>query len=153
MRCAELDNTWGELESWFVRTGVLVLPIFRGSGPLVRFDDDLAPSREATDHEMGLVVARLRSVVERFDLRAVYVHRTTWDADNDWMAGAGADRALTQLPVPLATAAELGLSRPGPLTRVMLRVFAGGVIHELLLVAGWYAALEDGASDLYAPLE
>jgi hypothetical protein len=33
---------------------------------------------------------------------------------------------------------------------VTLRALAGGVVHEVPMVAGWYAAAEDGTVGLYA---
>ena len=144
MRCSDLARTWTELADWFDRENVLVLPAFRGGEPLARLDDDLDTSRDATPAEIAHVLGRLRAVVERFAIKAVYVRQTTWDADADWVAGTG----LSHTALPLRNGS--GPAHPGPLTRITVRVLAGGVIHEVLLVAGWYAAVEDGTADSYA---
>jgi hypothetical protein len=144
MRCTDLGRTWNELADWLDRSDVLVLPVFRGGEPIARLDDDLDRSRDATAAEIDQVLGRLRAVIGRFGIRAVYVRQTTWDADTDWAAGAG----LSHAPLPLGSGAAPASS--GPLTRVTLRVLAGGVVHEVPMVAGWYAAAEDGTAGLYA---
>jgi hypothetical protein len=75
MRCADLNQTWIELSSWFDRNGVLVLPHLRADGPSVRLDADADPSRSADPVELERQLDRLRTVIEHFGVRAVYVSR------------------------------------------------------------------------------
>ena len=100
VRCADLTETWADLTAWFAQRGVLVLPQLSANQPVVRLDDDGAA-------EPGQL---LRAIVERFDLRAVYVHQ------------------LRDGPDP---------------TIITVRAMAGGVVHELVLCAAWYADLLD----------
>jgi hypothetical protein len=116
MRCDDLAGTWAALISWFDAHGVLVLPSLSCDLPVVRLDSDLAP-RFAADEALGLAVGRVKALVERFDARAVYVNRV------------GAD-----------TAAHNGGRE---MSIVTMRVVGGGVVHELTLVAAWYADLLD----------
>jgi hypothetical protein len=73
MRCTDLTGTWSELRAWLEARNVLVLPRLTGEWPMVRLDDDLAPDRPATTAEVTTVVERLRQVVDRFAVPAVYV--------------------------------------------------------------------------------
>ncbi|HKT05635.1 MAG TPA: hypothetical protein VJT31_39485 [Rugosimonospora sp.] len=73
MRCADLTGTWSELRAWFDARNVLVLPRLTGNWPVVQLDGDLAPDRPATGAEVASVVERLRQVVDRFAVPAVYV--------------------------------------------------------------------------------
>jgi hypothetical protein len=107
MRCADLSQTWIELSSWFDRNGVLVLPHLHADGPTVRLDADTDPSRSAEPVELERQLDRLRTVIEHFGVRAVYVSRD---------------------------------ERAGVLT---IRMVAGGVVHQLMLVADWYADFLD----------
>lgn len=107
MRCADLNQTWTELSSWFDRTGVLVLPHLRADGPTVRLDADTEPSRGDDPAELERQLDRLRTIIKHFGVRAVYVSR---------------DEQAEVLTI---------------------RVVAGGVVHQLMLVAGWYADFLD----------
>jgi hypothetical protein len=73
MRCADLTGTWSELRGWLAARNVLVLPRLTGDWPTVRLDDDLPPERAATAAEVDTVVDRLRQVIDRFAVPAVYV--------------------------------------------------------------------------------
>jgi hypothetical protein len=73
MRCADLTGTWSELREWLAARNVLVLPRLTGEWPMVRLDDDLPRDRPATAAEVALVVDRLRQVIDRFAVPAVYV--------------------------------------------------------------------------------
>ena len=75
MRCADLSQTWIELSSWFDRNGVLVLPHLHAEGPTVRLDADADPSRTADPVELERQLDRLRTIIEHFGVRAVYVSR------------------------------------------------------------------------------
>jgi hypothetical protein len=107
MRCADLSQTWTELSSWFDRNGVLVLPPLSTDGPSVRLDADADPSRNADPVELERQLGRLRTLIEHFGVRAVYVSR-------DEQAGL-----------------------------LTIQVMAGGVVHQLMLVADWYADFLD----------
>jgi hypothetical protein len=101
VRCADLAETWADLTTWFAERGVLVLPQLCADQPVVRLDTD----RTADPGQL------LRAIIDRFDLRAVYVHH---------LAGG----------------------EPDP-TIITVRAVAGGVVHELVLCAAWYADLLD----------
>jgi len=116
MRCDDLVGTWAALISWFDAHGVLVLPRLSGALPVVRLDADLGPLL-AADEALVRAVARVKALVERFDARAVYVNRV------------GAE-----------TAAHNGGRE---MSIVTMRILGGGVVHELTLVAAWYADLLD----------
>jgi hypothetical protein len=73
MRCADLTGTWAELRTWLEARNVLVLPRLTGDWPMVRLDGDLAPDRPATATEVASVLERLRQVIDRFAVPAVYV--------------------------------------------------------------------------------
>ena len=107
MRCSDLNQTWIELNSWFDRNGVLVLPHLRAEGPSVRLDADTDPSRSGDPVELARQLDRLRKIIVHFGVRAVYVSR-------DEQAGL-----------------------------LTIRVVAGGVVHQLMLVADWYADFLD----------
>jgi hypothetical protein len=111
MRCGDLAGTWTGLRDWLTAREVLVLPRLEYAGPTSRLDADVDPTRPATPAEVDAAVARLRELVRRFDVRAVYV-------------GYAGDDA-------------------GELAAVTVRAMAGGVVHELTLVAASYAALTD----------
>jgi hypothetical protein len=79
MRCADLTGTWRDLRDWLDARDVLVLPRLTGDWPMVRLDDDLAPDRPATVAEVAMVVDRLRQVIDRFAVPAVYVGQVYGD--------------------------------------------------------------------------
>jgi hypothetical protein len=110
MRCDDLAGTWAGLTAWFDQRGVLVLPQLCVDQPVVRLDADLDSSPTVGPADVARVTGLLRAVVERFDLRAIYVHQLGGD--------------------------------PEP-TIVTVRAMAGGVVHELVLCAAWYADLLD----------
>src|SRR5262245_27655282 len=122
MRCTDLAQTWAELRGWFDRRGVLVLPPLTTSGPLVQLDSDVDQSRAADPAELERATGRLRAVVERFEVRAVYVHQIGGEP----ILVPGGERAIRGEP-----------------SIVTVRVVAGGVVHELVLFANWYAELLD----------
>lgn len=101
VRCADLAETWADLTTWFAERGVLVLPELCADHPVVRLDAD----RDADPGQL------LRAIIDRFELRAVYVHH---------LAGGGLDPTI-----------------------ITVRAVAGGVVHELVLCAAWYADLLD----------
>jgi hypothetical protein len=116
MRCDDLAGTWAALLSWFDAHGVLVLPQLAGDLPVVQLDSDLAPLFAADPAEaLALAVDRVRAVVDRFDARAVYVHRV---GEGTATRNGGRDMSI-----------------------LTVRVVGGGVVHELTLVAAWYANL------------
>jgi hypothetical protein len=118
MLCVDLVEAWTELRDWLDRAGVLILPRLEANGPTVRLDADLAAARPATRAEVARIMGRLRAVVERFEARAVYVTQTGVDSVPD----------------------------PDEPASLCVRVVAGGVVHELSLVAAWYAQLPQDAS-------
>jgi hypothetical protein len=124
MRCVDLVGTWAGLSSWLDRAGVLVLPRMEGAGPLVRLDADIDPTRPAGPDDLARVVGRLRAVVERFGVPAVYVTQTIWYPYDE--------------PEPAA----------GTLASLTIQVFAGGVLHELMMVAASYAAQREAGLDV-----
>jgi hypothetical protein len=69
MRCADLTETWAELSAWFDERGVLVLPQLCVDQPMVQLDGDAGPA------DLDRVTSRLRALVERCDVRTVYVHQ------------------------------------------------------------------------------
>jgi hypothetical protein len=83
MRCRDLTGTWHELHEWFMANNVLVLPRLTGTGPTVRLDGDLAPDRPATAAEIAIVTERVRQIVERFAIPAVYVGKVADDLSGD----------------------------------------------------------------------
>ena len=121
MRCEDLGVIWSDLRAWLADLDVLVLPRLEFTGPSVRLDADVDPTQPATPGEVAAVLARLRAVVTRFEVRAVYVGAAGGSVDAEPMGGG---------------------TSAGP-AAVTLRVVAGGVVHELTLVAAWYAALID----------
>jgi hypothetical protein len=129
MRCGDLAGIWSDLRAWFADVDVLVLPRLEFTGPSVRLDADVDPTRPATQDEVAAVLARLRAVVTRFEVRAVYVGLAGGSMDGEPVGGE---------PVG-------GGGGDGP-AAVTVRVLAGGVVHELTLVAAWYAALVDGSA-------
>jgi hypothetical protein len=128
MRCGDLDETWAEFGHWLDAAGVLQLPPLEGATLTVKLDADIDPGRPATAEETRRALQRVQAVIERFHVPVVYVTRTVWDRSDEWRLGG--DR-----PVP----------RDGP-TAITVRVMAGGVLHELPLVAAWYAELNDLAT-------
>jgi hypothetical protein len=73
MRCRDLAGTWDELRAWLQAADVLVLPRLTGVDPGVRLDCDLPAERPATPGEVAIATGRLRAIVERFEVPAVYV--------------------------------------------------------------------------------
>jgi hypothetical protein len=121
MRCADLAGTWAELCTWFDEQGILVLPQLCTDGPLVRLDAGRVGGGDTADAEQARALERLRAVVSQFDVKAVYVHQ--W-GDGIFEGGPPG-----------------GQPEPGAVT---VRVMAGGVVHELKLLAPWYAEFLDG---------
>src|SRR5215213_1036896 len=104
MRCPDLAATWTDLTGWFDRRGILVLPQVC-TGPLVvQLDADTDQGGTASAAELDRVTGRLRAVVERFGVRAVYVHQAGGIPGDELRQGPGS---------------------------VTVRVVAGGVVHEL----------------------
>ena len=101
VRCSDLAETWADLTRWFADHGVLVLPELCANQPVVRLDTEGSA-------DPGQL---LRAIIDRFDLRAVYVHHLRGD-------------------------------EPDPAI-ITVRAVAGGVVHELVLCAAWYADLLD----------
>lgn len=73
MRCADLVGTWDGLRGWLDEQAVLVLPRLTGIGATSRLDGDVGCERPADEADVALVLDRLRALVERFGIRAVYV--------------------------------------------------------------------------------
>jgi hypothetical protein len=130
MRCADIAETWGGLRDWLEASGVLVLPALEGGSPIVRLDADVASDRDATPDEVSRSIGRLQAVIERFGVPAVYVGHTAWDPEDEWALEAG----------------KSPTARPDGPTAVTVRVMAGGVVHELPMVAAWYAAMRELAT-------
>ena len=123
MRCQDLPGTWIELRDWFAGAQVLVLPRLEFTGPSARLDADVDRTRAATPAELAMVLGRLRALVTHLGARVAYVgHVDDRPLDGD----------------------EPGRGGPAAPAAVTIRVVAGGVVHELALVAAWYAALSDG---------
>jgi hypothetical protein len=74
MRCTDVHATWTELSAWLDRAGVLVLPPLRGVHAGVRLDADL-PADTARPEDLAVVLDRVRALVTRFAVQAVYVGR------------------------------------------------------------------------------
>jgi hypothetical protein len=110
VRCADLTATWTDLTRWFAARGVLVLPQLCADQPMVRLDADSDTGRAADAAEVERVTGLLRAIIDRFELRAVYVHQLRGEPDP---------------------------------TLITVRAVAGGVVHELVLCAAWYADLLD----------
>jgi tagatose-1,6-bisphosphate aldolase non-catalytic subunit AgaZ/GatZ len=122
MRCVDLAQTWSQLREWLDHQGVLVLPRLTANGPLVQLDADADQTRAASVADLARVTDRLRALVERFEVRAVYVHQIGGE------------------PVPVPGGDREVRGEPSIVT---VRVVAGGVVHELTLFAAWYAELLD----------
>jgi hypothetical protein len=139
MRCDDLAGTWNDLVVWFDVHRVLVLPQLVSSLPVVRLDAEVPGQTGA-----GAGVRRLKAVVERFEARAVYAHLP---AAAEGRAGAAADAAAVEAALEAAVEAtveatvEVGRAEAREWTMVTVRVPAGGVVHELTLIAAWYADL------------
>lgn len=116
MRCPDLAATWADLADWFDRHGILVLPPLSAGPLVVRLDADVDQHGTASPADLDRVIDRLRSVVEQFCVRAVYVRQ------NGGVPGDGLR------------------SGPGEIT---VLVVAGGVVHELNLFASWYIEFLD----------
>jgi hypothetical protein len=121
MRCADLADTWTGLLEWFDQREVLVLPPLSADTLLVRLDADVDQKRTATPAEVERATDRLRAVIEHFGVRAVYVQQT---------------------PSP-----SPGRVSPEPAV-IIMRVVAGGVVHELTLFAAWYYDYLDEAVEM-----
>lgn len=115
MRCANLTDTWVELQRWLDAKDVLVLPPLVANLPLVRLDADCVGDPDDVERAIG----RLRSIVEHFDVRAVYVERIFGSRLTD-----PAERETATLTV---------------------RVLAGGAVHELKFFASWYVEMLDAS--------
>jgi hypothetical protein len=83
MRCTDLTRTWTELRTWFEGQDVLVLPRLTGLDPGVRLDCDLSPDRPTTEAEAANVLYRLRQVIERYHVPAVYVGQVHAESTGD----------------------------------------------------------------------
>ncbi|HEX3787386.1 MAG TPA: hypothetical protein VHW44_05955 [Pseudonocardiaceae bacterium] len=110
MRCPDLADTWADLRRWLDQQRVLVLPPLTANLPLTRLDADTARSADGSDPER--VVNRLRTLITHFDVRAIYVAEEHGGPE---------------------------IGRPQQeLAALTIRVLAGGVVHELTLLASWY---------------
>jgi hypothetical protein len=83
MRCADLTGTWSKLCEWLDARNVLVLPRLTGDGLTVRLDGDLDADRAATPAEVDRIIERLRQVIDRFAVPAVYVGQVCGEPDGD----------------------------------------------------------------------
>lgn len=83
MRCLDLTGTWTDLQSWFEARDVLVLPRLTGLDPGVRLDCDLSPDRPTTEAEAAGILERLRQVVVRYQVPAVYVGQVRAESTGD----------------------------------------------------------------------
>jgi hypothetical protein len=113
MRCSDLTATWLTLRTWFEERGVLVLPRLTGVGPTVCLECDLAPDLVSDRPATG---AELAVAIGRLQ------------------------RVVERFAVPVV---YVGQVRNGPddgPASVTVRAVAGGIVHELTLVASWYAA-------------
>lgn len=131
MRCANLVETWDGLRSWLDQHSVLVLPCLHSPWPMARLDADTDQTKAACPEELARVVNRLHAVIERFDVRAVYVQHLLGERDHDTNVDADG--------IP-------GTRDGGDLGIVTVRAVAGGVVHELTLFAAWYADYLDHIS-------
>lgn len=75
MRCAKLPETWADLECWFAKRDVLVLPALVANLPMVRLDADC--------DDLDVALTRLRRLIDHFDARAVYVERILSNPDGE----------------------------------------------------------------------
>jgi hypothetical protein len=131
MRCPDLAATWADLTDWFDRHEILVLPQLSAGPLVVQLDADVDQDATAGSVEMALVTGRLRSVIEQFGVRAVYVRQAGPVPVGPPPVGAGPVGAVPGDAV-----------RRGP-GEVTVRVVAGGVVHELNLFASWYIEFLD----------
>jgi hypothetical protein len=76
MRCADLTGTWNGLRDGLDKAGILIMPPLEGLRAAVRLDADVTTARPAGPAELDRVLERLRALVARFDIRAVYVGKT-----------------------------------------------------------------------------
>jgi hypothetical protein len=120
MRCTNLGETWTDLRCWLETRRVLVLPPLAANLPLARLDFDSDGSGEADD--VARVVGRLRTLIEHFEVRAVYVNAVYVEKVTDMAhrPDAGSELAV-----------------------VTIRVLAAGAVHELKLFASWYLEFLD----------
>jgi hypothetical protein len=114
MRCTNLVDTWDELRRWLDARQVLVLPPLVANLPLVRMDFDSDGSGAADD--VARVVGRLRTLIEHFDVRAVYVN---------------------QVYVEHTAEPDIAV--------VAIRVLVAGAVHELKLFSAWYLDFLDSS--------
>jgi hypothetical protein len=113
MRCANLGTTWTELSCWLELRDVLVLPPLVANMPLARLDTGSDGSGDTSD--VARAVARLHTLIEHFDVRAVYVER------------------IDGLPAETGAVPDIAV--------LTVRVLAAGAVHELKLFATWYLDL------------
>jgi hypothetical protein len=120
MRCTNLVETWDELRRWFDARQVLVLPPLVANLPLARLDFDSDGSGDADD--VARAVGRLRTLIEHFDVRAVYVNQVYVEQMADTAASATPEIAV-----------------------VAVRVLVAGAVHELKLFSAWYLDFLDSS--------
>jgi hypothetical protein len=120
MRCTNLGETWQDLRCWLDARQVLILPPLAANLPLARLDFDSDGSGEADD--VARVVGRLRTLIEHFDVRAVYVNPVYVEKVPNMVHRTDAE---TELAV------------------VTIRVLAAGAVHELKVFASWYLEFLD----------
>jgi hypothetical protein len=121
MRCTNLVDTWDELRLWLDARQVLVLPPLVANLPLARLDFDSDGSGDADD--VARAVGRLRTLIEHFDVRAVYVNQVRVEQMADTAAGS----AIPEIAV------------------VAIRVLVSGAVHELKLFSAWYLDFLDSS--------
>jgi hypothetical protein len=117
MRCADVTGTWAAVRSWFDERGVLVLPRLTGVGPTVRLDGDLAvESASELDFDRPATAAELALAVGRLQ------------------------RVVERFGLPVVYVGQVRVGPDRDPASVTIRAVAGGIVHELTLVASWYAA-------------
>jgi hypothetical protein len=121
MRCTNLVDTWDELRRWLDARRVLVLPPLVANLPLVRMDFDSDGSGDTDD--VARVVGRLRTLIEHFDVRAVYVNQVHVEQMADTAAGP----------------------EDPDIAVVAIRVLVAGAVHELKLFSAWYLDFLDSS--------
>jgi hypothetical protein len=113
MRCSDLIGTWRELRTWFEARGVLVLPRLTGVAPTACLECDLASDLASDGSASG---AELAVALDR--LRGV-VERSA---------------------LPVVYVGQVRVGPDGDPASVTVRAVISGIVHELTLVAPWYAA-------------
>jgi hypothetical protein len=121
MRCTNLVDAWNELRCWLDARHVLVLPPLVANLPLARLDFDSDGSGDADD--VARAVGRVRTLIEHFDVRAVYVNQVYVEQMADTADGA----VVPDIAV------------------VAIRVLVAGAVHELKLFSSWYLDFLDSS--------